>query len=219
MTSTVSADELNPAADLRERILCAAFDGFLKQGYQGTSTLDIATRAKVSKRDLYAQFGSKQGILAAAITERARRMQVPLSLPTPRDRAGLETMLIAFGAAVLREVSRPEVLALHRLAIAEAERSPDLARTLDAGGRATNTARLVDLLGRAQTAGLLGDGVLEEMAAQFISLLWGSLLMRLLLRVAEPPDAAAIEQRAKAAAEALLALYPTGAKPQGGGLR
>jgi AcrR family transcriptional regulator len=193
---------------VRDRILCAAFEGFLREGYHGTSTLDIATRAKVSKRDLYAQFGSKLGILAAAVAERTRRMQVPLSLPTPRDRTALAAMLTMFGAAVLREVTRPEVLALYRLAVAEAERSPDLARTLDAGGRAAVQARLIDLLGRAQAAGLVGTGDLEQMAGQFVSLLWGALLIRLLLGVAELPEPEAIERRAEAATQALLALYP-----------
>jgi AcrR family transcriptional regulator len=49
----------DPAANpMRERILRAAFLAFMEDGYAGTSTLDIATRAKVSKRDLYANFGS-----------------------------------------------------------------------------------------------------------------------------------------------------------------
>ena len=43
---------------MRERILRAAFQAFMEDGYAGTSTLDIATRAKASKRDLYANFGS-----------------------------------------------------------------------------------------------------------------------------------------------------------------
>ena len=39
---------------VRERILEAAFAAFMKNGYATTSTLEIATRARVSKRDLYA---------------------------------------------------------------------------------------------------------------------------------------------------------------------
>ena len=203
MTSDVPAEP-----GLRERILCAALDGFLHQGYHGTSTNDIASRARVSKRDLYAQFGSKQGILAAAIAERTQRMQVPLSLPTPRDQGGLLAMLVQFGAAVQREVSQPGVLALYRLAIAEADRSPDLALTLDAAGRGATHATLVDLLARAQAAGLVGAGEPDTMAGRFFALLWGSLLIRLLLGVAEAPDAAETERRARAAAETLLRLYP-----------
>jgi len=39
---------------VRERILKAAFAAFKKNGYATTSTLEIATRARVSKRELYA---------------------------------------------------------------------------------------------------------------------------------------------------------------------
>jgi Bacterial regulatory proteins, tetR family len=34
---------------VRERILSAAFGAFMERGYSGASTLEIATRAKVSK--------------------------------------------------------------------------------------------------------------------------------------------------------------------------
>ena len=37
----------------------AAFAALMEKGYARTSTLEIATRARVSKRELYAEFGSK----------------------------------------------------------------------------------------------------------------------------------------------------------------
>jgi AcrR family transcriptional regulator len=37
------------AALMRDRVLGAAFSAFMERGYEGASTLDIATRAKVSK--------------------------------------------------------------------------------------------------------------------------------------------------------------------------
>src|SRR5262249_35419829 len=54
-------------ATVRERILTAAFDAFRERGYAATSTLEIATRARVSKRELYALVGNKQQMLIAAI--------------------------------------------------------------------------------------------------------------------------------------------------------
>src|SRR5215471_3788537 len=42
---------------VRERILEAALAAFMKSGYAATSTLEIATRARVSKRELYAFVG------------------------------------------------------------------------------------------------------------------------------------------------------------------
>jgi len=193
-----------PGPSLRERILSAAFDAFMEGGYGGASTSDIARRARVSKRDLYAQFGSKQAMLAACISERAERMRLPLELPAPCNQAVLAAALVTFGRTLLREVSRPEVLAMYRLAILEAERSPDVAQTLDSLGHAKNLSALMALMLAAQQSGLLGAAAPAMMAEYFLAVLWrGGLLVRMLLRVAAAPDAAEVEQRARFAAESL----------------
>jgi transcriptional regulator GlxA family with amidase domain len=59
----------------RERVLEAAFTLFCEHGFSDVSTLEIATRAQVSKRDLYALFRNKQVVLADCIKERAQRSQ------------------------------------------------------------------------------------------------------------------------------------------------
>jgi AcrR family transcriptional regulator len=193
---------------LRDRVLNAAFASFAEQGYEGASTLEIASRANVSKRELYALFENKQGMLAACIEERAKRMRVAIEFPVLDDRDGLERALIAFGATLLLEVSDPKVLAVYRLAIAEAERAPAVAEALHTLGCKANQAALAELLKSAQTAGLLGEAEPSQMATEFYALLWGDLLMRLLLRVTDRPRPAEIEQRARAAVEALFALHP-----------
>lgn len=52
---------------LCDRIISAAFRAFMENGYGNTTMLEIATRAKVSKRDLYASFSNKQAVLLACI--------------------------------------------------------------------------------------------------------------------------------------------------------
>src|SRR2546430_15500223 len=112
----------------RDRILEAAFAAFMRNGYATTSTLEIATRARVSKRELYALVGNKQEMLIACISERAKRLDVPADLPEVRDRETLEQVLASFGAKLVREVSDPTVIALFRLAIGEAVQAPEVAR-------------------------------------------------------------------------------------------
>ena len=56
---------------VRSRILEAAFRAFTKSGYAATSTLEIATRARVSKREIYALVGNKEQMLAASIAARS----------------------------------------------------------------------------------------------------------------------------------------------------
>src|SRR5260370_38412200 len=67
----------------RERILEAAFAAFMERGYATTSTLEIATRAPVSKRDVTALGGNKQERLVAALREPGRATDAPRALPAP----------------------------------------------------------------------------------------------------------------------------------------
>ena len=156
----------------RGRILEAAFAAFTRGGYAETSTLEIATRARVSKRELYALFGSKQDILVACLTDRAGRLRLPLDLPELRDRAALGRTLSAFGAQLLQEVSDPTVVAMFRLAIAEAARTPAIAQALNEIGIAASRDALREIMRRARAAGLV-SGEPVELAGQFFGLLWG----------------------------------------------
>lgn len=207
--------EAGPAADgpVCDRIVGAAFKAFMEKGYAGTSTLEIATRAKVSKRDLYANFPNKQAVLLACITSRAERMRLAPDLPVPRSREMLASTLTVFGATVVREVCQPAVVAMFRLAISEAARSPDVAQTLNAS-RAGNRGALAGLLARAQAAGILRRGSAHEMMEHFFALLWDDLLLSRLLGTVAAPKAAEAEERARAATAAFLKLY---ADPSGEG--
>src|SRR6202042_3254200 len=140
---------------VRERILEAAFRAFRKSGYATASTLEIATRARVSKRELYALVGKKQEMLIACISKRAKRLDVPADLPVLRNRETLEQVLTSFGTKFVHEVSDPTVIAVFRLAIAEAVQSPEVARVLNSIGREAGRAALRKIMAEAQAAGLL----------------------------------------------------------------
>src|SRR5262245_45279347 len=75
-----------PAGAIRQRILEAAFNLFSESGFSPTSMLDIVTRARVSKRDLYALFRNKHAVLAACIHERTEHMRRPWTPQLPYHR-------------------------------------------------------------------------------------------------------------------------------------
>jgi AcrR family transcriptional regulator len=193
-------------ATVRERILDAAFGAFMERGYAATSTLEIATRARVSKRELYVLVGNKQEILVAAISERAKRLHVPAEFPVPKDREALATLLTSFGMQILREITDPAVVGVFRLAIAEAGQAPEVGTTLDSVGRETIRAALRQIMARARASGLL-EGRAAELAEQFGSLLWGNVMVGLLLGVEERPNARQVAARAREATEAFLQLH------------
>jgi AcrR family transcriptional regulator len=195
------------SGSIRERVLYAAFTLFRERGFSSTSMLEIVTRARVSKRDLYALFNNKHAVLAAGISERAGRMRRPLdtTAPAPQTRQALATLLVEFGVAILKTVCHPEVLTVFRLAIAESDRAPEIARALDGSGHEANQKALTELIRKAQARGLVVAGDPAPMAGRYLAVLWGDLMIRLLMRVREAPTEREIDARARAAAETLMA--------------
>jgi AcrR family transcriptional regulator len=200
------AEEADGTA-VRKRILGAALSAFMEGGFAQTSTLEIATRARVSKRELYALFGNKETMLVACITERAQRLKAPADLPELRDRETLAKLLTAFGTKLLTETTDPVVVAVFRLAISETVHAPKVAQALDSIARKPTRDSLRAIMANASSAGLLG-GDPDAMTEQFLGLLWGDLMSGLLLQVTDRPNAGEIARRASDATTAILHLYP-----------
>jgi AcrR family transcriptional regulator len=209
--SDLPSEDVGPSP-ARRRILQAAFSAFTTNGFAQTSTLDIASQAKVSKRELYTLVGNKKETLVACITARAKRFQLPPDLPKVRDQETLVRALTGFGELLLRERSDASVIAVYRLAIAEAQRVPEIARTIDLKGRETSNSALKEILTQARSSGLL-NGSLEEMVEQFSALLWGNLFTNLLLGLADTPNPNQVRRRARSGTAAFLRLYSLSDKP------
>ncbi len=194
----------------RARILAAAFAAFTEFGFAQASTLEIATRARVSKRELYALFGSKQQMLITCISERGQRMRLPADWPAARSRQDLEAGLERFGSILMQEVTDPDVIAVFRLAVSEADRSPEVAQALDSHGRQASCGALKEILQGAQAAGLLIRADPDRMVARFMALLLEDLVMRLALGLGKRPSASEMRLRAHEATEAFSRLYLQG---------
>ena len=192
--------------DVRNRVLATSFELFTENGYAGTSTLEIASRARVSKRDLYAAFPTKQDMLIACIEGRTAKLRLPTGLPEPRSREMLASILTEFSTTLLTETTHPTVVSMFRLAIAEADHSPEVARALEAT-RGAIRQTITELFNRAQAASLLSAGQPAAMATQYLALLWEDTMLRMLLGVAKRPTRAELGRRVAAAVAAFFALH------------
>jgi TetR/AcrR family transcriptional repressor of mexJK operon len=104
----------------------AAASLFLENGYQGTSMDDIAASAQVSKQTIYTHFANKQELFADLVLGNADRVEGFIAgLSVGPD---VEAGLVRIARDYVRFVSRPDVLRLRRLVIAEAGRFPEVAR-------------------------------------------------------------------------------------------
>jgi len=191
---------------VRDRILSAAMRTFMEHGYAAATTLEIATRAKVSKRELYALVGNKEQMLAECVTGRGRRMRLSEGFAPPTDIASLESALRRYGTILLTELMDPGVLAVFRLGIAESKRSPGIAASINEQGHRPANAALESLLRSARAAKLLLGDDFPSMIAHYRGLLLGDRVY-VLLGTSPPPTPKEIDHRAREAARLFLRLY------------
>jgi TetR/AcrR family transcriptional repressor of mexJK operon len=121
-----TGDRRSPAK--HEAILGAATELFLREGYERASIEGVAAAAGVSKQTVYKHFGDKQRLFLSVMWRANEAAGVgtegvaQLVQPTGDIRADLR----AAGQRLLRAITAPEVLALHRLTIAEGAHHPEL---------------------------------------------------------------------------------------------
>ena len=196
------------AADPRlEAILLAAYEVFLDKGISGATTLDIARRARTSKREIYRLFGSKEALFRVMVCSRAGLMRQALVLTPPQtEEAALQT-LERFGREFLALLTHPTTIAVYRLAISEAGRLPEMGRMLDELGRGTVWEALTAWFRQAQQAGVFGPIPVAQAAGSYMALLMADLPVRLMLGAVPTPTAEEISQRAASATAAFVGLW------------
>jgi TetR/AcrR family transcriptional regulator, mexJK operon transcriptional repressor len=118
----------------RQAIIRAATEVFLRHGYLGTTTDEVAARASVSKQTLYKHFADKQHLFAEIILDTTVQLVDGLSsavastLQDAQDARDVRKALRDLADGFLRGLLQPDVVRLRRLVIAEADRFPDVGR-------------------------------------------------------------------------------------------
>lgn len=186
----------HPADPRRAAMLVAAYECFVEHGVSGATTDEIARRARVSKREIYRLFGSKEALFSELVRERAAVMRGALELaPSDGREAALDT-LERFGREFLGLLAQPTTVAVYRLAMSEAARLPELGRQLDAEGRGNVMGALVRWMADAKARGALPVPDVERAAGSFMALLMADLQVRLALGAAPTPTPEEVARRA-----------------------
>lgn len=133
------------AGEVDARILDAARKVFLERGFEGACIDEIAAVARSGKPTIYARFRDKRALFTAVVTRDilSRITEFKGEVPTG---ATIEQRLTNAASALLHWGLDSDRSALMRLAIAEARRFPDLARTVGRRARELSTELGVRLL-------------------------------------------------------------------------
>jgi AcrR family transcriptional regulator len=168
------------AADTRERIVTAARELFVNQGYDAATVAAIAERAGVAEPTVYATFRSKQAIMAALMARTEREAQLPAWLDKISKEPDPASKLDLFAAW-----SRTLFTISHDLASAVLRGGP-FAELLDEGERHRRQA-IDDLIAVLNAAGALRHDLPRRQVADRAWILTGPEVYLLATACGWPP--------------------------------
>lgn len=169
----------------RQEIVTVAEQVFLASGFSDTTMQMVAVKAGASKETLYRHFGSKEGLFAEVVGNRARRLLIRLDAEIERP-SDIAAVLRDLGVTLLELMTSPEVISLMRIVVAEASRDPGLGRIFYTIGPERTRSRLTDYLTAARTRGeFLGDNPALAASIFLGAIAAQSHIERLMLR--DPP--------------------------------
>ena len=193
----------------RALILTAAEDVFDRHGFGETSMQEIAAASGMAKKTVYKYFPDKMALFGALIASHDN-LQVQLA-GDPAETGDREERVAGTIERIATFILSPRQLMLTRLVIAEAHKSPELARRFHAECMSV-TRRLLEQTLRAEffdgecPAGLPGD-VADMVIGSAIGVLH---LDALMLQIDRPELEAEIARRARQVAATYVRSFENG---------
>ena len=183
----------------RAALLHTAGQLFLEKGYSKVSLEMIAREAHVAVRTIYVKFGGKAGLLKAVIEDgRAHFFAGMENMET--DPRPMEDVLTDFAARFLELISLPTFSCLHRMVVAEAQSTPELAEAFFEAGPLRTRQELNRFFARPEISAQLRSEVRPEVLPVFLlNCIMGDQMTRLLFPAAADQHPSLEQLRARAA--------------------
>ncbi len=209
---TSAAAETGRSERRRQAIIQAATEVFLRHGYLGATTDEVAARASVSKQTLYKHFADKQHLFAEIILDTTVHVVDGLSdavASTLQDAQDVRKALRDLADGFLRGLLQPDVVRLRRLVIAEADRFPQVGRAWFDRGFDRTLVILGEAMRHLADRGLLHNLSDPTLAAyQFAGLVMYQPMNQVMFAGTDaPPPADKLNRIADSAVEMFLATY------------
>ncbi len=123
--TTETTSQLLQTDQKTRAIVSAARKTFLAKGFDAASMDAIAHNANVSKRTVYNRFRSKEELFAASILEICNNL-LPVNLEEIEQTLAPIELLKALSHKFVRGILEPDIIALRRIAVFEASRTPSI---------------------------------------------------------------------------------------------
>lgn len=187
----------------RRAFVDAARQAFFSNGYGATSMSAISATVGGSKTTLWAYFRSKEELFTAVVDDLVERYGRALEVRLDPE-GEVREQLARFGHALLETLHSQPIVDLHRLAIGEASRFPELARGMYERGQARGKARLRAFIADAMTRGKLRHGDAAAAGRMFAGMLQSGSAQLHMLGITGTPDADERSEEVEAAVDTFM---------------
>lgn len=171
----------------RDALLRAAAKVFLEQGYVSTTIDAIIEAAGGSKRNVYSEFGNKQGLFSAIVQQSADVALSTLVLEEIECR-DLRQTLTLFGRKLMYIYMSRDLIGIYRIAVTEATRFPALVKSFYDQGPGRATLRLSEVLEGAVARGEILTNDCERAAGHFVGMIRDNLHLQVVLGLRAAPN-------------------------------
>ena len=189
----------------RDAIVEVARQVFFEEGYAAASMSTIAARLGGSKGTLYNYFRSKEELFEAQVVDGCARIAKD-AFDLEADPRPIDQVLAQLGERYLEHLYSDWAIRTYRVIVAEAQRSPELARIFYEAGPAVGLKRLEAYLELARARGVVRMDDCTLAAGEFLSLCRGHQHFIYVLNLEPCPS----PEQIKAHAEQAVALFLKG---------
>lgn len=172
----------------RRHLIAVAARLFITDGYEATSLENIAKAAGASKTTIYRNFTDKAGLFRSVLDSFVEPLW-PSFTDISTDGKTVSEVLTAFGDLFMSPaLFNRETISLMRLVYRESPRFPDLAAAFHEAETKTHDVLAGYLASVAAAKGCPGGADFILGATQFLDLVWGTAMRRLIIGYADFPD-------------------------------
>ncbi|HZZ89116.1 MAG TPA: TetR/AcrR family transcriptional regulator [Caulobacteraceae bacterium] len=209
MPADIAPADLSRTDAKRRMILDVASEVFLAQGYAATSMSEIAAKLGGSKGTLYNYFRSKEELFSAFITEACQGRAAAFFDPLPPIGEGrsVRESLIELGFSLLSFLQTDELIAVHRVIVAEVGRFPEIGRMFYEAGPQRGEVRFAQYFRAAMEAGRLPPDDPAVAGQRLKDLVLSDVYLRMLWGVLARPSDEALREHVEHSVDIFLRAF------------
>lgn len=200
----------NQPEDRAARIVNASFEVFAECSFQDATTSEIARRAQVSKRDLYAHFPDKHALLLSAMVKvlKEEERKIIEAIAETEHIESLPSRLEALGLVLIQEVLSVPMSVITRHVTSESIGRPLIGTVYFENGPARRSKQISALLERHLVSQTKQAVDINEAGDQYLALMTHRPLLSTLIGMQDTWDTPAVLTHVTQAVASFLRAYP-----------